>query len=96
MTKKRDYKKEYVQYDSKRKRVKARVNRNKARRIMKKAGLAKVGDGKDVHHKDGNTKNNKRSNLAMQKATKNRSYKRTSKGKPKKWKKDIIKLKTEE
>jgi len=84
MTKKRDYKKEYVQYDSKRKRVKARVNRNKARRIMKKAGLAKVGDGKDVHHKDGNTKNNKRSNLAMQKATKNRSYKRTSKGKPKK------------
>ena len=84
MTKKRDYKKEYVQYDSKRKRVKARVNRNKARRIMKKAGLAKVGDGKDVHHKDGNTKNNKRSNLAMQKATKNRSYKRTSKGKVKK------------
>ena len=84
MTKKRDYKKEYVRYDSKRKRVKARVNRNKARRIMKKAGLAKVGDGKDVHHKDCNTKNNKRSNLAMQKATKNRSYKRTSKGKPKK------------
>ena len=84
MTNKRDYKKEYVRYDSKRKRVKARVNRNKARRIMKKAGLAKVGDGKDVHHKDGNTKNNKRSNLAMQKATKNRSYKRTSKGKPKK------------
>ena len=84
MTKKRDYKKEYVRYDSKRKRVKARVNRNKSRRIMKKSGLAKVGDGKDVHHKDGNTKNNKRSNLAMQKATKNRSYKRTSKGKPKK------------
>ena len=84
MTNKRDYKKEYVRYDSKRKRVKARVNRNKARRIMKKAGLAKVGDGKDVHHKDGNTKNNKRSNLTMQKATKNRSYKRTSKGKVKK------------
>ena len=84
MAKKRDYKKEYIEYDSKRKRVKARVNRNKARRIMKKAGLAKVGDGKDVHHKDGNTKNNKRSNLTMQKPTKNRSYKRTSKGKVKK------------
>jgi hypothetical protein len=84
MGKKRDYKKEYIEYDSKRKRVKARVNRNKARRIMKKAGLAKVGDGKDVHHKDGNTKNNKRSNLTMQKAKKNRSYERTSKGKPKK------------
>ena len=84
MAKKRDYKKEYIDYDSKPKRVKARVNRNKARRIMKKAGLAKVGDGKDVHHKDGNTKNNSRSNLAMQRAKKNRSYKRTSKGKPKK------------
>jgi hypothetical protein len=51
---------------------------------MKKAGLAKVGDGKDVDHKDGNTKNNSRGNLRMQKAKKNRSYKRTSKGKPKK------------
>ena len=82
--KKRDYKREYVQYDSKPKRVKARLNRNKAIRIMKRAGLAKVGDGKDVHHKDGNTKNNSRSNLTMQKSKKNRSYKRTSKGKPKK------------
>jgi hypothetical protein len=51
---------------------------------MKRAGLAKVGDGKDVHHKDGNTKNNSRGNLTMKKAKKNRSYKRTSKGKPKK------------
>ena len=83
MKKKRNYKKEYVDYDSKPKRVKARVNRNKARRIMKKAGLAKVGDGKDVDHKDGNTKNNSRGNLRMQKAKKNRSYKRASKGKPK-------------
>jgi len=84
METKRNYKKEYIDYDSKPKRVKARVNRNKARRIMKKAGLAKVGDGKDVDHKDGNTKNNSRGNLRMQKAKKNRSYKRTSKGKPKK------------
>ena len=88
MKKKRNYKKEYIDYDSKPKRVKARVNRNKARRIMKKAWLAKVGDGKDVDHKDGNTKNNSRGNLRMQKAKKNRSYKRTSKGKPKKWKKN--------
>jgi len=33
--KKRDYKREYVEYDSKPKRVKARVNRNKARRTRK-------------------------------------------------------------
>ena len=74
MTKKRDYKKEYVRYDSKRKRVKARVNRNKARRIMKKAGLAKVGDGKDVHHKDGNPRNNSRNNLEVRSKRWNRSH----------------------
>ena len=79
-----NYKKIYKEYDSTRKRVKARIDRNKARRKMKKAGLAKVGDGKDVDHKDGNTKNNSRSNLRMQSATNNRSYARTSKGKMKK------------
>ena len=84
MTKKPNYKKIYKEYDSTRKRVKARVNRNKARRKMKKAGLAKVGDGKDVDHKDGNTKNSSRSNLKMQPAKKNRSYARTSEGKMKK------------
>ena len=80
----RDYRKEYINYDSKPKRVKARVARNKARRIMKRAGLAKVGDGKDVHHKDNNTKNNSRSNLAMKPKRANRSYARTRTGKMKK------------
>ena len=79
----RDYKKEYVTYDSKPKRVKARVARNRARRIMKRAGLAKVGDGKDVHHKDNNTANNSRKNLSMKSAKNNRSYPRTRTGKMK-------------
>jgi len=30
---------------------------------MKRAGRVKKGDGKDVHHKDGNTLNNKEKNL---------------------------------
>ena len=51
---------------------------------MKRAGLAKVGDGKDVHHKDNNTQNNSRKNLTMQAAKKNRSYARTRTGKMKK------------
>ncbi len=80
----RDYQKEYRDYDSKPKRVKARVARNKARRIMKRAGLAKVGDGKDVHHKDNNTRNNSRSNLSMRSRKSNRSYARTKTGKMKK------------
>jgi hypothetical protein len=58
-------------------RKKKRAMRNKARRVAKKAGLVKKGDGKDVHHRDGNAMNNKRSNLSVKSASKNRSYPRT-------------------
>lgn len=55
-----------------------RKNRLKARRTLQKAGIVKKGDGKDVHHADGNALNNKRSNLKAVNASKNRSYPRTS------------------
>ena len=85
MTKyKRNYRKEYDNYQGSPEQIKRRNSRNKARRIMKRAGLAKVGDGKDVHHKDNNTKNNSRSNLAMKPKRANRSYPRTRTGKMKK------------
>jgi len=42
-----------------------------------KAGLVKRNDGKDVHHKDGNAMNTKRSNLSVKTASKNRSFPRT-------------------
>jgi len=58
-------------------RVKKRAKRNQARRVALKAGLVKKGDGKDVDHKDGNAMNNKRSNLSVKSASKNRSYPRT-------------------
>jgi hypothetical protein len=45
--------------------------------MAKKAGLVRKGDGKDVHHKDGNAMNNKRSNLQVKSASKNRSFPRT-------------------
>ena len=51
--------------------------RNKARRIAIKAGVAKRNDGKDIHHKDGNAMNNKRGNLTVKTASKNRSFPRT-------------------
>ena len=57
--KKRDYKKEYRDYHGKPEQRKRRSNRNKARR---KVNAPK---GKDVHHKDGNPNNNKRSNLTL-------------------------------
>ena len=58
-------------------RVKKRAKRNQARRVALKAGLVKKGDGKDVHHRDGNAMNNKRGNLSIKSAKRNRSYPRT-------------------
>ena len=71
----RDYKQEY-RTDSPLRKAKRR-SRLKARRKLMKAGVAKKGDGKDVHHKDGNALNNKRSNLSVVSARRNRSYPRT-------------------
>ena len=71
----RNYKQEY-RTDSPLRKAKRR-SRLKARRKLMKAGVVKKGDGKDVHHKDGNALNNKRSNLSVVSARKNRSYPRT-------------------
>lgn len=70
----RDYKAEYKNYHSKPKQKKARASRNAARAAMKAGGVALA--GKDVHHKDGNPKNNKRSNLKAVAPSKNRSFPR--------------------
>ena len=75
--KKRNYKKEYENYQSKEKQKKRRTARNASRAAMKKKGKVSKGDGKDVHHKDGNPKNNKASNLKVTSKAKNRSFKRT-------------------
>tara|TARA_R100001591_G_scaffold44895_1_gene56062 strand:- start:1749 stop:1973 length:225 start_codon:yes stop_codon:yes gene_type:complete len=69
----RNYRREYINYDGTPAVKKKRANRNKARRKMVRAGLAKKGDGKDVHHVDKNTRNNSRSNLRVVSASKNRS-----------------------
>ena len=50
-----------------------RISRNRARRKAIKAGKAKRGDGKDIHHKDGNPRNNAYSNLAVRSRKVNRS-----------------------
>jgi len=69
----RNYRKEYDSYHKKAKQKKRRAGRNKARAMMIKAGRAKKGDGKDVHHADRNPKNNSRSNLRIQSKKTNRS-----------------------
>lgn len=66
-------------YNAKPEQKKRRAQRNAARRKMMKAGRVRRGDGKDVAHRDNNTGNNSRSNLAVQSKAKNRSFKRNSK-----------------
>lgn len=73
----RNYKGEYSNYQSSTEQKKRRASRNAARRKMAAVGKVKKGDGKDVAHKNGNPKDNRRSNLKVVSASKNRSYKRT-------------------
>ena len=78
---KRNYKKEYANYHSKPVQKVNRAGRNKARKIVMKAGgTAKVA-GKDVHHKNGNPRDNSAKNLAVTSKTANRSFKRTRQAK---------------
>ena len=71
----RNYDLEYKNYQGKPEQIKRRSSRNQARRKAIKLGMAKKGDGKDVHHKDHNPTNNTRSNLKITSKSKNRSRK---------------------
>ena len=71
----RNYRKE-AKYDSQPVVKKKRANRNLARRRAMRAGLARKGDGKDVHHVGGNALN-KNGRTRVVSASKNRSYART-------------------
>ena len=73
----RNYRKEYDNYQGKPEQKKRRAARNKARAELMKSGVVRKGDGKDVDHKDGNPKNNSRSNLKAKSKTANRSFPRT-------------------
>jgi hypothetical protein len=75
MAYKRDYKKEYENYDSREDVKKRRAARNKARRFLEREGRVHKGDGKDVDHRDGNPHNNDKSNLRVMNASANRSRK---------------------
>lgn len=74
---KRDYKQEYKTQHSSTAAKKKRASRNAARAAMVKAGKVSKGDGKDVDHKNGNARDNRKSNLTVKSASANRSYART-------------------
>ena len=75
---KRDYKQE-AKYHATPEQKKKRASRNAARAKLLKAGKVKKGDGKDVDHRNGNPKDNKKSNLAVKSKSANRSFPRNKK-----------------
>lgn len=76
---KRDYKKEYEDYQGKPEQIKRRAQRNAARRAAMKKGKVHKGDGKEVDHLGFNRKgklNNKRTKVVSRKANRHRQPKR--------------------
>jgi hypothetical protein len=72
---KRNYKSEYANYHAKPAQKKNRAGRNAARAAVKKTGTNVA--GKDVAHKNGNPRDNRRGNLTTQRPSQNRSCART-------------------
>jgi hypothetical protein len=75
----RNYKKEYNNYQGTAQQKKNRASRNAARNALKKAGVVKKNDGKDVNHRNGNPKDNSVKNLSVTTKRANRSFPRNSK-----------------
>ena len=71
----RDYKREYNSYHAKPEQKKNRAARNKARTLLSSVGRVRKGDGKDIDHRDGNPRNNSKSNLSVMSKRRNRSKK---------------------
>jgi len=72
----RNYRQEYDRYQGRPEHKKRRAGRNKARRMAEASGAAKPGDGNDVHHVDGNPRNNSPSNRQIVAEGTNRSLRR--------------------
>ena len=77
----RNYRKEYDNYQGKPEQIKKRSMRNKARKMLEKEGKVSKGDGKDVAHKKPLAKggSNERKNLRVSAKSKNRSFARNKK-----------------
>lgn len=65
MVKKRNYRREYLLFQSSTKSKKDRASRNKVRRQLLRSGRVTKGDNRDAHHVDGNPRNNSSRNVRI-------------------------------
>jgi hypothetical protein len=80
-SKKRNYRKEYANYQGTEEQKEKRAQRNAARRKAMRDGRVTKGDGKDVAHKKAMDKGGKNSHgTRVESASRNRSFRRDSKG----------------
>lgn len=75
----RNYKNEYSKYQGTAAQKKKRASRNAARNALKKVGVVRKGDNKDVNHRNGNPLDNRAKNLQVTTKRANRSFARNSK-----------------
>ena len=61
-----------AKWNSSKEQIMRRTARGAARRVAERKGMVKKGDGKDIHHKDGNPLNNSMSNISVMDKSKNR------------------------
>ena len=77
---KRNYRREYDEYQGTPEQIKRRAQRNAARRNAEKAGLVRKGDGKEVDHTDHSNRkgnlNNKKVRVVGKKANRSKQPKR--------------------
>ena len=71
----RNYGKEYRSYHAKPEQKRNRASRNSARRSLMASTRVRKGDGKEVPHKNGNPRDNRRKNLSVMSRSANRSKK---------------------
>ena len=75
----RNYRKEYLQYQTRPDQKAKRAARGRARYKLAKAGLVRKGDGKEVDHKNMNPLDNRPNNLKVMSAALNRRKQPTRK-----------------
>ena len=71
----RNYRKEYADYHGQPTQISRRAGRNAARAKLVKEGRVRKNDGKDIDHKNGNTRDNSAGNLRVMSKSANRAKK---------------------